>query len=102
MNGSSEKSGIDETKKLQQPFSKLNLMLMGACLALIVIGFMLMSGGGSSIENGFNPDIFSARRIIVGPLVAFLGFLCMAFAIILPPGGLKKNGNSRQGNKNEE
>jgi hypothetical protein len=44
-----------------------------------------MSGGGSSIEGGFNPDIFSTRRIVVGPTVSFLGFLLMAFAIIYRP-----------------
>lgn len=58
---------------------------MGCCLALIVIGFMLMGGGGSSVEGGFNPDIFSARRIVVGPLLAFLGFLFMAGAILFDP-----------------
>lgn len=52
---------------------------------LIVIGFLLMIGGGSSVEGGFNPDIFSTRRIVVGPLLAFLGFLFMAFAIFVDP-----------------
>ena len=63
----------------------MNFILMAACAALIVIGFILMSGGGSSIEGGFNPDIFSTRRIVVGPTVSFLGFLLMAFAIIYRP-----------------
>lgn len=58
---------------------------MAACLALIVIGFILMSGPGSSVEGGFNPDIFSTRRIVVGPTVTFLGFLCMVFAILIKP-----------------
>lgn len=74
----------------QQPFSKANFWLIGGCCLLIIIGFLLMLGGGSSIEGGFNPDIFSARRIIVGPLLAFLGFLLMAFAIFLNPNWLKK------------
>lgn len=69
-------------KESQRPFVKLNFYLMGACIALIVIGFLLMSGSGSSMENGFNPDIFSTRRIVVGPTITFLGFLLMAFAII--------------------
>lgn len=69
----------------QRPFTKTNLMMMLGCLALIVIGFLLMSGGGSTVQDGFNPDIFSTRRIVVGPTVAFLGFLLMAFAIIWQP-----------------
>lgn len=44
-----------------------------------------MSGGGSTEPEGFNPEIFSTRRIVVGPLLSFLGFLLMAFAIICPP-----------------
>lgn len=57
---------------------------------LIIIGFLLMTGGGSSVEGGFNPDIFSTRRIVVGPLLAFLGFLLMAFAIFVKPEQIRK------------
>lgn len=74
----------------EKPFSNTNYLLMAGCAALIVIGFLLMSGGGSSIEGGFNPDIFSTRRIVVGPTIAFLGFLMMAFAIIYVPRSRRK------------
>lgn len=68
----------------QRPFSKINFWMMGGCVCLIILGFVLMSGGGSN-DASFNPDIFSARRIIVGPLLSFLGFLFMAFAIMWKP-----------------
>lgn len=58
--------------------------MMGGCVLLIIIGFALMSGGGST-GTEFNPEVFSTRRIVVGPLLAFLGFLLMAFAIIYIP-----------------
>lgn len=74
--------GLEKMKSGEEPFSRINYWLMGGCVALIILGFALMSGGGSTVEHGFNPEIFSARRIIVGPLLAFLGFLFMAFAII--------------------
>ena len=48
---------------------------------MIVVGFLLMLGSSSTPEE-FNPDIFSTRRIIVGPTIAFLGFLFMGFGII--------------------
>lgn len=67
----------------QQPFSKVNFWLIGGCCLLIVIGFLFMLGGSSSVEEGFNPDIFSTRRIVVGPLLSFLGFLLLAFAILV-------------------
>ncbi len=69
----------------QRPFTKINFYMMGGCLALIIIGFLLMSGGGSDNPTEFNPEIFSTRRIVVGPALSFLGFLLMAFAIICTP-----------------
>lgn len=80
--------GLDRMEKRERPFSRVNYYMMGGCLALIVLGFVLMSGGGSTVENGFNPEIFSTRRIVVGPMLSFLGFLLMAFSIVWMP---KKN-----------
>ncbi|MDE7159340.1 MAG: DUF3098 domain-containing protein [Muribaculaceae bacterium] len=69
----------------ERPFGRRNFILMLVSLLLIAIGFILMAGPGSSPETGFNPDIFSTRRIVVGPTMAFIGFLLMAFAIVIPP-----------------
>lgn len=77
--------GIKKVPEDERPFGRTNYIAMAICLALIVIGFILMAGSGSSVENGFNPDIFSTRRIVVGPTITFLGFLCMVFAILIKP-----------------
>lgn len=77
--------GIKKVPDNERPFGKLNYIAMAACLLLIVIGFLLMAGPGSSVEGGFNPDIFSTRRIVVGPAITFLGFFLMAFAILIKP-----------------
>lgn len=77
-------AGLEKIKPEQRPFSKINFLMMGGCVLLIIIGFALMSGGGST-GTEFNPEVFSTRRIVVGPLLAFLGFLLMAFAIIYIP-----------------
>lgn len=80
------KNKEDKTVQYQKmPFGKVNFYMMGGCLVLIILGFALMSGGGSSDGVSFNPDVFSTRRIVVGPLLTFLGFLFMAFAIIWKP-----------------
>ena len=92
---------LDKMKTTQQPFSAINFLMIGACCILIVIGFLLMVGGGSSIENGFNPEIFSARRIVVGPLLAFLGFLLLAFAILADPQKIKQYLKKRNSPKNK-
>lgn len=76
---------IRKSEAKDKPFSPLNFWLMGGCLVLILLGYLFMSGGGSTEPDGFNPEIFSVRRIVVGPLLSFLGFLFMAFAIVCPP-----------------
>lgn len=79
---------IKKVEDSQRPFGRMNYIAMAVCLLLIIIGFVLMTGPGSSVDGGFNPDIFSTRRIVIGPAVTFLGFLLMAFAILIKP---KKN-----------
>ena len=61
-------------------FSKTNFILLSVGVVIVIIGFILMSGGGST-EQAFNPSIFSARRIKVAPVVCLIGFLFMLFAI---------------------
>ncbi len=77
-------SAMDKMTSEERPFSKVNFWMMGGCLFLIIAGFLLMSGGGGE-GTQFNPDVFSTRRIVVGPLLSFLGFLLMAFAIMFTP-----------------
>ena len=62
-------------------FGKDNSILIGVSIVLIIIGFVLMSGGGSTDGVTFNPEIFSARRIVVAPVITVIGFLLMIFAI---------------------
>lgn len=77
-------SEIVREEKGSQAFGRRNFIAMGIAGALIVIGFLLMLGPSSTQET-FEPDIFSSRRIVVGPTLAFLGFLTMAIAIIISP-----------------
>ena len=53
-------------------------------MAVVLIGFLLMSGDGST-ETAYNPDIFSARRIKVAPVVCLLGFVSMIYAVVRRP-----------------
>lgn len=62
---------------------KINFIIMGAAFAIIVLGFLLMMGPSTTLE-GFEPDIFSARRIKLAPAVCFVGFIIMILGIIFP------------------
>lgn len=77
-------SGLIKEERDSLPLTKNNFIGMGVAGLLIVIGFLLMLGDSSTPEE-FNPDIFSARRIVVGPFLAFIGFVAMAIAIVLRP-----------------
>ncbi len=63
-------------------FGKENYKLMLIGIAVLFIGYLLMSGGGSKDPNVFDPDIFSFRRITLGPVVIILGFCIEIYAIV--------------------
>lgn len=67
---------------------KLNLILIAVSFAIIIVGFWLM-GGEPSGATEYNPDIFSVKRITVGPMIALAGFVMMVLAILVKP--FKKN-----------
>jgi uncharacterized membrane protein len=62
-------------------FSKLNYILLAIGFAIVVLGFILMSGA-STTEEAFNPDIFSTRRIVIAPMVCLIGFIFVVVAIL--------------------
>ncbi len=64
-------------------FGKENYVIMIIGLAVIIIGFLLMVGGGSTDPNVFNGDeLFSFRRITLAPIVVMLGFIIEIYAIV--------------------
>lgn len=65
-------------------FDKTNFILLLAGMVLVILGFILMGGSGTT-EAEFNPDIFSVRRIKVAPVVCFIGFVSMIYAIMRKP-----------------
>jgi membrane-bound ClpP family serine protease len=65
-------------------FSKANYVLLAIGMVVVIIGFLLMSGSGST-ETAYDPDIFSARRIKVAPVVCLVGFVSMIYAVIYRP-----------------
>jgi hypothetical protein len=55
-------------------FESLNYKILLIGIAVIALGFILMSGGGSDDPNIFNEDIFNFRRIRLAPTVVLIGF----------------------------
>ncbi|MBE6265304.1 MAG: DUF3098 domain-containing protein [Prevotella ruminicola] len=65
-------------------FDKTNFILLAISMVIVVIGFLLMVGPNSS-DTVFEPDIFSARRIKVAPIVCLVGFVSMIYAVVRKP-----------------
>lgn len=65
-------------------FGRTNYILLAVGMAIVVAGFLLMSGSGSS-ETAYNPEIFSARRIKVAPVLCLVGFVSMIYAVVHRP-----------------
>ena len=65
-------------------FDKVNFILLAIGMAIVIIGFLLMTGPTSS-ETLFEPDIFSVRRIKVAPVVWLFGFISMIYSVLRKP-----------------
>ena len=65
-------------------FDKMNYILLAVGMLIVVIGFLLMTGPVST-ETTFEPDIFSARRTKLAPVVCLFGFVSMIYAIVRKP-----------------
>ncbi len=64
------------------PIPRENYKFIIIGIALIALGYLLMIGGGSDDPNVFNPEIFSAQRITVAPIVCLAGFITIIIAIM--------------------
>jgi membrane-bound ClpP family serine protease len=79
------KNRLENSKEETFALGKENYKLIVIGLVAIVIGFILMTGGGSDDPTVFNPEIFSFRRITLAPLVVFGGFIFLIYAIMKKP-----------------
>lgn len=73
---------IKDKNDKEMPLTLRNYILMVVGVVVIVIGFVLMSGGTKATPEEFSYDIFSWRRITLAPLVVVAGFAFEIFAIM--------------------
>lgn len=74
------KEAVAENVDMPLGIKNYKMILVG--IALIIIGFVLMAGGGSDDPNVFNPEMFSISRIVVAPLVLLAGLAFEIYAIM--------------------
>ena len=77
------KTFVKQADQLDLAFGKINYTLMISGIVLLIIGYAMMSGGGSNDPNVFNPEIFSFRRITLAPIVIIAGYALEVLAIVI-------------------
>ena len=85
------------TNKKMFAFNRVNFILLAIGMAVVIIGFLLMSGNGTT-ESEFNPAIFDTRHVKVAPLVCLAGYIFIIVAIIRKP---KDRNAEAEDNKSE-
>jgi hypothetical protein len=73
---------MKEENKPEFLFGKQNYKILIIGLAVIALGFILMSGGANENPNVFNEDVFSFRRIRLAPTVVLIGFGITIYSIL--------------------
>lgn len=75
----------NQDSKQEFIFQKKNYLFMFIGIAFIVLGFVLMSGGGSDDPNVYNDEIYNFRRIRLAPTLVLIGLGIEIYAILLNP-----------------
>ncbi len=78
---------MKKTDKHDEKFalSARDYVLIAVGFAVVILGFMLMSGSGSQDPKVFDDSIFNFRRITLAPFVVIAGFALVFYAIIRKP-----------------
>lgn len=70
--------------KSKLAFGRINYILLVIGVAIVILGFILMSGGTSTKET-FNPEVFSPMRIKVAPVLTLAGYVTIIVSILVRP-----------------
>ena len=80
---SKEKKPVTAASNVPPLFGKENYMWMLIGVAVIILGFILMSGGRSADPKLFDKnEVYSPMRITIAPLLIVAGFIIEIFAIM--------------------
>ncbi|MDR1726257.1 MAG: DUF3098 domain-containing protein [Bacteroidales bacterium] len=63
-------------------FERTNYIIMLVGIVFIIIGYVLLTGGGSDNPDIFNEDLFNFRRLVLSPVLIVAGFVIEIYAIL--------------------
>ena len=59
-----------------------NYKMIAAGVAVVVLGFILMAGGGSEDPNVFDESIYDFRHITLAPIVVLAGYVLRGYGVM--------------------
>ena len=71
-------------------FRTMNYILMGVGLVLLIVGYLCLRGGAVEDPNIFDGEIFNNTRLVVAPILMFLGLATEIVAIMWHPRAKKQ------------
>ncbi len=77
-----ESNNTPQSENPKMPLTRKNYILLAIGFGLILLGFILMTGGKSESPDVFNYEMFSTRRITIAPILVVAGFVVEVFAIM--------------------
>lgn len=75
-------NSVSDKNDSEMPLTMRNYILLLVGFVVIVLGFILMSGGTVATPEEFSEDIFSWRRITLAPILVVGGFAFEIYAIL--------------------
>ncbi len=66
-------------------FDRINYYIIGGGVLLLIIGYVLMSGGAQAPDQFKEDEIYSFRRITLAPIIVILGYAVIAYGIMKKP-----------------
>lgn len=75
----------NKTENRAPLFRKINYILMGIGLIVLLVGYCCLRGGAVEDPNTFNGEIFNTRRLVVAPILIFIGLVTEIIAIMWHP-----------------
>lgn len=66
-------------------FQKKQYLAWIIILGVLILGFILMSGGGSDDPEVFNEEVFSFRRITLAPILIIGSYIALIWLILKKP-----------------
>ncbi len=85
MSKQKQKAEPKKEVKLNWAFTRENYKIMFIGLAFLALGFLLLTGGGSSDTTKFSTAIFDFRRLTLAPILILAGYAIELYAIMKQP-----------------